>query len=267
MLQEVAPGATRSIGCIGNDTFGEELRKKATADGVDVRYLVDPTAKSGSCAVLIVKKDRSLVANLSAANNYKKSHLDENFHLVEDAKVIYGTGFFLTVSTESLLALGEHAAATNKPYVFNLAAPFLIEFFWDQLSSVLPFVDVLFANEHEAAALGKKLGWGEDLREIAKKAAELEKKNDKRSRTVIFTQGANDVVVYENGEIKTFPTTRVPDGEIVDFNGAGDCFVGGFLSQYLQGKPTEECLRAAQYCAGVCIRTSGIKFHGKPSFH
>ena len=28
------------------------------------------------------------------------------------------------------------------------------------MESVLPYVDVLFANEHEAAALGKKLGWG-----------------------------------------------------------------------------------------------------------
>lgn len=54
--------------------------------------------------------DRSLVANLAAANNYKKAHLDENFRLVQEAKFLYGTGFFLTVSTESLIALGEHAA-------------------------------------------------------------------------------------------------------------------------------------------------------------
>jgi len=51
---------------------------------------------------------------LAAANKYKKEHLDKNFHLVEEAKVLYGTGFFLTVSPESLVALGEHATATNK---------------------------------------------------------------------------------------------------------------------------------------------------------
>jgi len=69
----VASGATVYIGCIGKDDFGAELRKKAEADGVSVHYLEDPTAKTGSCAVLITNKDRSLVANLSAANLYKKN--------------------------------------------------------------------------------------------------------------------------------------------------------------------------------------------------
>lgn len=44
--------------------------------------------------------------------------------------------------------------------MMNVSAPFLIDFFWDKMASVLPYVDVLFANEHEAAALGKKLNCG-----------------------------------------------------------------------------------------------------------
>jgi adenosine kinase len=269
MLSDVAPtGATRYIGCIGKDHFGEQLRAKATADGLDVHYLVDESTPTGSCAVLITNKDRSLVANLSAAEKYKKSHLDENMHLVEEARLLYGTGFFLTVSPESLIAFGEHAVAKNKPYLFNLSAPFLMEFFWDKMSAVLEYVDVLFANEHEAAALGKRLelGEGADIKEIAKKAAALPKKNTQRPRTVIFTQGANQVIVATDSEVAAYPTPRVPDEEIVDLNGAGDCFVGGFLSQYVQERPIHECIKAGHYCAGVCIRTSGIKFTGKPSY-
>jgi len=265
MLTEIAPGATRYIGCIGKDEFGKELRSRAVQDGVDVHYLEDPSAPTGTCAVLIINKDRSLVANLSAANNYKKEHLDQNLHLVAEARFIYVTGFFLTVSTESLISLGEHAATNNKPYLMNLSAPFLIDFFWDKMESVLPYVDVLFANEHEAAALGKKLNWGTDLKEIAVKASQLPKKNDKRGRTVVFTQGASEVVVVHEGQTSAFPTPRVPDNEIVDLNGAGDCFVGGFLSEFIRGKDIPTCISAGHYCAGVCIRTSGIKFAGKPS--
>ncbi|MDG6100215.1 carbohydrate kinase family protein, partial [Alteromonas sp. ZYF713] len=33
--------------------------------------------------------------------------------------------------------------------------------------------------------------------------------------------------------------TRLPKEEIVDTNGAGDAFVGGFLSQFIQGKGVE----------------------------
>eukprot|EP01087_Luapelamoeba_hula_P011872 TRINITY_DN328_c0_g1_i1.p1 TRINITY_DN328_c0_g1~~TRINITY_DN328_c0_g1_i1.p1 ORF type:complete len:392 (-),score=73.60 TRINITY_DN328_c0_g1_i1:39-1214(-) len=267
MLSQTHPGVTRYIGCIGNDEFGQQLRKHATADGVDVQYLVDPDTPTGSCAVLITNKDRSLVANLSAANKYNKSHLDENPKFLEEAQVLYGTGFFLTVSPESLIAFGEHAVAKNKPYLFNLSAPFLMDFFWEgKMETVLEYVDVLFANEHEAAALGKRLNAGEDLIEIAKAAAALPKKNSQRARTVIFTQGASQVITAKDGQVTTFPTPHVPDEEIVDLNGAGDCFVGGFLSQYLQGKQLEDCIKAGHYCAGVCIRTSGIKFSGSPSF-
>jgi len=172
----------------------------------------------------------------------------------------------LTVSPESLVALGEHAVLKNKPYLFNLSAPFLIDFFWDKLEAVLPFVDVLFANEHEAAALGKKLSWGDDLKVVAQKASELPKKNDKRKRTIVFTQGASEVLVVVDGQLQTFTTPRVPENEIVDLNGAGDCFVGGFLSQYVQGRDLDTCIKGAQYCAGVCIRTSGIKFEAKSTF-
>jgi sugar/nucleoside kinase (ribokinase family) len=45
----------------------------------------------------------------------------------------------------------------------NLSAPFLIDFFWDQMNKVLPYTDVIFCNEDEAAAFGKKMGWGVDL--------------------------------------------------------------------------------------------------------
>jgi len=101
---------------------------------------------------------------------------------------------------------------------------------------------------------------------LQKKHLNYLKKNNKRTRLVVFTQGASAVIACIDGEVKSFTTPRVPESEIVDLNGAGDCFVGGFLSQYVQGKDFEDCLRAAHYCAGVCIRTSGIKFSGKPTF-
>lgn len=41
--------------------------------------------------------------------------------------------------------------------MMNISAPFLVEFFWDKMNPVLPFTDIIFANETEAIALGKKL--------------------------------------------------------------------------------------------------------------
>ena len=36
----------------------------------------------------------------------------------------------------------------------------MIQFFGDQMMSVLPYVDVVFSNEDEAKAFGQKQNWG-----------------------------------------------------------------------------------------------------------
>ncbi|KAJ6690459.1 hypothetical protein OIU85_006698 [Salix viminalis] len=169
MLQ--IPGATSYMGCIGKDKFGEEMKKNSTKAGVNVHYYEDEAASTGTCAVCVVGGERSLIANLSAANCYKSEHLKrpENWALVENAKYFYIAGFFLTVSPESIMLVAEHAAANNKE-------------------------------------------------------------------------------------------------KLVDTNGAGDAFVGGFLSQLVQEKPIEDCVKAGCYAANVIIQRSGCTYPEKPDF-
>jgi len=47
----------------------------------------------------------------------------------------------------------------------------------------------------------------------------------------------------------------------------GDAFVGGFLSQLIQEKPIEECVRGGCYAANVIIQRSGCTYPEKPDFH
>lgn len=56
-------------------------------------------------------------------------------------------GFFLTVSLESILKVAKYASDNNKLFCLNLSAPFICQFFKDNLMQVLPYVDVLFGNE------------------------------------------------------------------------------------------------------------------------
>lgn len=115
-------------------------------------------------------------------------------------------GYFLTVSPDSMVAIGEHAVAANKCFSMNLSAPFLSQFFNEPMKRVLPFCDIVFGNEDEARAFAKDFDINStDLAEIAKKVAAMPKNNSKRSRIVIFTQGADPAVVYM-GELLTFPS-------------------------------------------------------------
>jgi len=263
MLQ--IPKATIYVGCVGKDIFGQILCEEATSDGVTVKYLEDETTPTGTCAVLITDKDRSLIANLGAANCYKKYHFDseEIQKYVNQAKYFYATGFFLTVSPETLVAIGQHVVNHNKYFLTNLSAPFLLEYFFDKFLMVLPYVDVIFGNEHEFAALIKKQQWPNDLKEAARRLSEMEKINKNRPRMVIVTQGGNPTIVFNEGQIKEYPVEKIPPEELVDTNGAGDSFVGGFLAAFVQGKSVERSLAAGHYCARVTLGTSGTVFKGK----
>lgn len=150
--------ATAFMGCVGKDDFGRQLDECATNDGVKTHYMIDETTPTGTCAVLVVDGERSLCTNLQAANNFKPSHLQTDLakQLVENANFFYSAGYFLTVSVESYVIVGEHVAANNKVLCLNLSAPFIVDFFGDNLATALEYADFLFGNESEAEAYAKK---------------------------------------------------------------------------------------------------------------
>ena len=104
--------------------------------------------------------------------------------------------------------------------------------------------------------------WDSILLQISR----MPKVNGSRARTVVITQGADPTIVAINGKVQRFPALLVPKEKLVDTNGAGDAFVGGFLSQLVCGKELSECVRAGNYCASIIIQRSGCTFPDKPEF-
>jgi len=262
-------GVTTYMGCVGDDDFGKQLADAAAAGGLNTEYLVDAEVPTGCCAAMVTADhERTLVTKLSAANEYKIAHLEQeaNQKLMESAQFFYFAGFFLTVSTDSIVHVGEHAAANNKVFAMNISAPFIAQFFTDDFKRALPYADYLFGNIDEAKALGAAMGWGEDLETIARKAAEYEKVNDARERIVIFTQGAEPTNVLEGGEWKQFEVIPVAEADLVDVNAAGDAFVGGYLSELIQGQETAACVRAGLYCANKIVQQPGCTFPGPADY-
>jgi len=254
------PKATSYFGCVGNDDSLKKLLAKSEEAGVNVQYQISSEHPTGRCAVLITGQERSLVTKLDAANHFSISHLEnaDNWKLAEKSEVIYSAGFFLTVSVDSMLKAAKMCSAKNKTYCMNLSAPFLCQFFKDQMMSVLPFTDIVFGNETEAAAYAESQSLGiTDVKEIAKKIAMLPKENGGKSRLVVITQGADPVVVVSEGEVSEFPVKPLAASDIVDTNGAGDAFVGGFLAQYVQKKPLSVCVDCGVWAATHIIKRSG----------
>jgi len=269
MLQE--SGATSYFGCVGKDKYADELKKCAEADGVAVLYQVNEKVDTGRCAVCVKDKERSLVANLGAAATFTIDHLKtpDVEKVWKKAAYIYSSGFFLTSSAESAVFLAKHCHETGKTYAMNLAAPFICEFFNKPLLDCMPYVDIIFGNESESQAFGKAMKYEDTSPEaVAVKLAELPSANKDRPRVVIITQGSHPTIVVtgKDKKLTKYTVPPVPADEIVDANGAGDAFVGGYLSQLVRGKDIEKCVAGAHHAAGKILRVSGTVLKGSPEF-
>lgn len=120
-----------------------------------------------------------------------------------------------------------------------------------------------------------------------------------RSSADVNCRGLNfSSCVGPGDKVETFPVLKIDPKDIVDTNGAGDAFVGGevnvrlnirgfpwlfpvfsgnfcnsvfvcdagFLSELVQEKPLDQCVKAAHYAANVIIRRAGCTFPEKPDF-
>ncbi|CAJ1371444.1 unnamed protein product [Effrenium voratum] len=269
MLQE--PGMTAYMGCIGDDAFGRKLAKACEEDGVLTRYQVDKETPTGTCAVTIVDKERSLTTRLGAANKFTVSHVKEpeNFNLLKSAKIVYSAGFFITVSPESIELACKVAEMSGGLYCLNLSAAFIVEVpvFRSVLEKALPHVDYLFGNETEARAYATAVGWDTaDVAFIATRLSLVPMAGKKPPRHVVITQGAEPTVVARRGAVTLHEVQTLAPELIVDTNGAGDAFVGGFLAAVSKGRALGACCQAGSYAAGTVIQHSGCTFPEKPSY-
>lgn len=125
------PGFSAYVGAVGDDAFGKQLKASAEADGVAALYQVNTSKPTGTCAVIIHDKERSLVANLVAAETLTESHLESApvAAAVSSAQIMYCAGFPLTHDggAACALALGKHCAENGKTFAANLSAPFIVQ--------------------------------------------------------------------------------------------------------------------------------------------
>ena len=78
----------------------------------------------------------------------------------------------------------------------------------------------------------------------------------------MITQGTLPTIVATSDAgakptVQSFPVREVDPRDIVDTNGAGDAFAGGFLGGLVLEKPTEVCVDMGQWLASLSIQELG----------
>lgn len=137
----------------------------------------------------------------------------------------------LATTTAELLQRAQSAGALTSfdvNFRSNLWAPTEAK---EVLTDLFPDIDILVVAERDARVVLDADGDAESI------ARDLD--DEYGFEVVVVTRGGEGALALSDGEVFTQPTYEAPDAYPV---GTGDSFVGGFLSQYLDGESVPEAL-------------------------
>lgn len=221
----------RWLGRVGNDALGERVVRELRGEGLDVRAIVDDVAPTG----LMVKESRTPDATRvyyyragSAGSRLEPVDLDHAD--IPSASLLHLSGITLALAHKAAMTV--HAAIdiaqqNDIPVSFDVNHRTSLWFGRDASSAyraVARRADIVFAGEDEARLLAD----GGSASEFASTIASM------GPSQVVIKLGAEGCLALIDGE--EYRVAAVPI-RVVDTVGAGDAFVGGYLSELLKGLP------------------------------
>eukprot|EP00826_Nyctotherus_ovalis_P015198 TRINITY_DN142_c0_g1_i3.p1 TRINITY_DN142_c0_g1~~TRINITY_DN142_c0_g1_i3.p1 ORF type:complete len:109 (-),score=40.53 TRINITY_DN142_c0_g1_i3:661-987(-) len=102
------------MGSIGDDDNGRLLVEIMDKYKVKTEYYVNKQEPTGSCVVLLKDNKRCLLPLLGAATGFPTEHIKAHWNIVEEAKLLYSTAYFVSTNYEALQLVINHAFETKK---------------------------------------------------------------------------------------------------------------------------------------------------------
>jgi len=211
-------GSCAYIGKVANDQLGEVFAHDIRAIGVGfaTKPLTDgePTAR---CLILITPDaQRSMNTFLGASSFLGEGDLDAD--LIRSASVTYLEGYLFDrdEAKAAFFAAAKIAHAAGRKVALTLSDTFCVARHHAEFTQLVSHVDILFANEGEAAALTGEAEFTAAVKALSAKCP-----------TVCVTHGAEGSVIVSGGQ--THKIAAAPVAQLVDTTGAGDLYAAGVL--------------------------------------
>ena len=243
-------GRCAFIGQVADDQLGEVFAHDIRAGGIAFATPARAGEPSTARCLIFVSPDgqRTMNTFLGASQFLPAAALDAD--AIASAAVLYLEGY-LWDPEEPRAAMRRAIAAARsagRKVAFTLSDGFVITRHGDDFRALIADgqIDILFANEHELAALTGIEDFHEGITLLGGKVP-----------TVVVTrseQGAYAIHQGEHAEVAAEPVTHV-----IDTTGAGDLFAAGFLHGYTRERPLAECLRLGAICAAEVISHYGAR--------
>ena len=234
----------RFIGCVGDDTFGPELRQSMTAEGIGVQGLATIAGiNSGTAVIVVDAAGRNQIAVASGAN--LRLTVDWVARFLEDFAWAQVVICQLEVPLDTVLWTLRTARQHGATTVLNPAPARPVP------PEIWPLVDYLTPNEVEAAQVsGLPLAALSDADNVARALLA------RGPRVVILTLGAQGAFVGTLDHRVHVPALSVT---VVDTTAAGDAFNGALAVALAEGRPLTGAVRFANAAAGLACTQRGAQ--------
>lgn len=230
-----AGGEVAFIGCVGDDDEGAQLSRLMADEGVDVHRLTQhPQLGTGIAQVAVLDDGDNAIVVIAGANG------SDEWDGADEALVASAAALVTQLERPpQLVRIALEAAREHGVVTVLTPAPVS-----EDAKSLLPLVDILLLNEHEAKQLAG----------LAEAAAAARTLSD-ICPLVIMTRGQRSTLVAREGSLVHEQATRV--SRVVDTTGAGDCFAGTVIARLAAGDGLEEALRIATVAASLSVGRPG----------
>ena len=261
-------GSIGVLGSIGDDLYGQIYSELLEQESIEAIFEKIDNQTTGFCGVFCYEKDRGHITDLGASTLVSDEFVDSNWEKIKDVQLIFTELFILKHKRSIVFKLAELGLHDEKIFGFNFPSFYFIENFLTEMKQLLENADIIFSNAAEAIFFAKLMGMETDnFGLICEFIAKYPKKNVSKRRTVVITCGPDQAYVCEFDHVAhevsfsgSFEPDYVSENDIVDTNGAGDAFAGGFLSKFMPGKSLDECMRAGHWAAALIIQRRGCQY-------
>ncbi|KAA9028389.1 ribokinase [Niallia endozanthoxylica] len=222
------------VGCVGGDTFGEEILNNFTSNGVITTY-VEPVThlETGTAHITLAEGDNSIIV-VKGANDYvTPAYIDKALDVIVKSDIVL---IQQEIPEETIEYTAKICFENSVPLLLNPAPARPIS------KTVIDMAAYITPNEWEASVLFENKDIHTALKEYPNKLLITEGKNGVR-----YNDGDNEVLV------PAFPV------EAVDTTGAGDTFNAAFAVAIAEGKTIKDSILFANRAASLSVTKFGAQ--------
>ena len=257
------------LGSVGDDLYKNKIIQALEDIGVNPILEILKDDKTSRCGVGVYKKEKLFVTQLRASKRLSEKFINENLEKILEHDALIIEGYLLKNKFELIKKLCDYFEQNNKMIILTLSANFIVKSHFDKLIELGNKSEIIAGNMDEAKEFAGIDGNNE--KEIFRSI--LQKLKPKENRLLLVTDGQNGALCgkynYENNQLEFIIQCFAPkinDKEIKDLNGAGDAFLGGFLSEYMKGNEIYDCCKNGINAATIILKNVGCTFPKKVKF-